>query len=118
MDVKDNFKSLCDKVFSGKTLIISRPKNENIVMISEHVYNEMLIIFLCLINLWKKLKQVILLQKPLQNWRNMKNNRGALKDAPNHCQSKEKLFLDHATYHFSNLIIHSEPGSPVNLSYS
>lgn len=42
MDVRDNFKSLCDKVFGGETLIISRPKNENIVMISETEYNEML----------------------------------------------------------------------------
>ena len=33
MDVRDNFKSLCDKVFNGETLIISRPKNENIVML-------------------------------------------------------------------------------------
>ena len=41
IDVRDNFKSLCDKVFNGETLIISRPKNENIVMISEHEYNEM-----------------------------------------------------------------------------
>ena len=42
MDVRDNFKSLCDKVFSGETLIISRPKNENVVMLSEHEYNEMM----------------------------------------------------------------------------
>ena len=42
MDVRDNFKSLCDKVFSGETLIISRPKNENVVMLSEKEYNEML----------------------------------------------------------------------------
>ncbi len=35
MDVRDNFKALCDKVFNGETLIISRPKNENIVMLSE-----------------------------------------------------------------------------------
>ena len=42
MDVRDNFKSLCDKVFGGETLIISRPKNENIVMISEAEYSEML----------------------------------------------------------------------------
>ena len=28
MDVRDNFKSLCDKVFNGETLIISRPKNQ------------------------------------------------------------------------------------------
>ena len=42
MDVRDNFKSLCDKVFNGETLIISRPKNENIVMLSEAEYNEMM----------------------------------------------------------------------------
>jgi antitoxin YefM len=42
MDVRDNFKSLCDKVFHGETLIISRPKNENVVMLSEHEYNEMM----------------------------------------------------------------------------
>lgn len=42
MDVRDNFKSLCDKVFNGETLIISRPKNENVVMLSESEYNEML----------------------------------------------------------------------------
>ena len=33
MDVRDNFKSLCNKVFHGETLIISRPKNENVVML-------------------------------------------------------------------------------------
>lgn len=41
-DVRDNFKKLCDKVFQGETLIISRPKNENIVMVSESEYNDML----------------------------------------------------------------------------
>lgn len=42
MDVRDNFKKLCDRVFNGETLIVSRPKNENIVMLSEKEYNEML----------------------------------------------------------------------------
>lgn len=42
MDVRDNFKSLCDKVFNGETLIISRPKNENVVMLSEAEYNEIM----------------------------------------------------------------------------
>ena len=42
MDVRDNFKSLCDKVQNGETLIISRPKNENVVMLSEFEYNEMM----------------------------------------------------------------------------
>ena len=42
MDVRDNFKKLCEKVFNGETLIISRPKNENIVMLSEAEYNEIM----------------------------------------------------------------------------
>lgn len=42
MDVRDNFKSLCDKVFNGEVLIISRPKNENVVMLSLNEYNDML----------------------------------------------------------------------------
>ena len=42
MDVRENFKSLCDKVFNGETLIISRPKNENVVMLSESEYNEIM----------------------------------------------------------------------------
>ena len=42
MDVRDNFKVFCEKAFGGETLFISRPKNENVVMISEKEYNEML----------------------------------------------------------------------------
>ena len=39
---KEDFISLCDKVFRGETLIVSRPKNENIVMMSESEYNEIM----------------------------------------------------------------------------
>ena len=42
MDVRDNFKALCEKVFGGEILIVSRPKNENIVMMSEKEYNEIM----------------------------------------------------------------------------
>ena len=42
MDVRDNFKKLCDMVFRGETLVISRPRNENVVMVSESEYNEMM----------------------------------------------------------------------------
>lgn len=42
MDVRENFKTLCDKVFNGETLIISRPRNENVVMLSETEYNEIM----------------------------------------------------------------------------
>ena len=41
MNVRDNFKNFCDRVFQGETLIISRPKNENVVMLSESKYNDM-----------------------------------------------------------------------------
>ena len=42
MDVRENFKALCDKVFHGETMVVSRPKNENIVMMSENKYNEIM----------------------------------------------------------------------------
>ena len=42
MDVRENFKALCDRVFHGETLIVSRPKNENVVIISETAYNELI----------------------------------------------------------------------------
>ena len=39
-DLKKNFKTLCDQVFLGEVVIISRPKNENVVLISEKEYAE------------------------------------------------------------------------------
>ena len=39
-DLKNNFKSLCDQVYRGEIYIISRPKNENVVMISEKEFAE------------------------------------------------------------------------------
>ncbi len=41
MDVRDNFKHWCNQVTNGETLIVSRPKNENVVIVSEKEYNEM-----------------------------------------------------------------------------
>lgn len=41
IDIRNNFNIFCDKVFGGETLIISRPKNENVVMISENEYNRL-----------------------------------------------------------------------------
>lgn len=60
MDVRENFKSLCDKVFRGETLIVSRPKNENIVMMSESEYNE--IIHLSTDLMQKNIKRIVLSQ--------------------------------------------------------
>lgn len=42
MDIRDNFKDICDKVFKGEPVVVSRPKNENVVIISESEYNNML----------------------------------------------------------------------------
>ncbi len=42
MDVRDGFKLYCDKVYRGETILISRPHNENIVMISLDEYNLLL----------------------------------------------------------------------------
>lgn len=41
MDVRDNFKEWCNKVINGETLIVSRPKNENVVIVSEEEYNNL-----------------------------------------------------------------------------
>ena len=41
MDVRENFKEWCNKVIGGETLIVPRPKNENVVTVSEKEYNEM-----------------------------------------------------------------------------
>jgi len=35
----DSFKRICDMVADGETIIVSRPHNQNIVVISEHEYN-------------------------------------------------------------------------------
>jgi len=41
VNVRDNFKEWCDKIIMGETLVVSRPRNENIYMISEAEYNEL-----------------------------------------------------------------------------
>lgn len=41
IDMRNNFKSFCDRAFCGETIIVSRPKNENVVLISENEYNEL-----------------------------------------------------------------------------
>lgn len=39
VNVRDNFKEWCDKISKGETVVISRPRNENIYMINETEYN-------------------------------------------------------------------------------
>ncbi len=38
-NIRDNFKEWCDRISLGETVVISRPRNENIYMISEAEYN-------------------------------------------------------------------------------
>ncbi len=38
-NVRDNFKEWCDKINMGETVVVSRPQNKNIYMISEAEYN-------------------------------------------------------------------------------
>lgn len=39
VNVRDHFKEWCDKISKGETVVISRPRNENIYMINEAEYN-------------------------------------------------------------------------------
>ena len=39
VNIRDNFKEWCDKISMGENVVISRPRNENIYMISEAEYN-------------------------------------------------------------------------------
>ena len=40
-NVKTDFKNICNRVYQGEIFVISRPRNENIVMISEREYSEL-----------------------------------------------------------------------------
>ena len=39
--LREELKNICEKVVSGETVIVSRPNNRNIVMVSEGEYNHM-----------------------------------------------------------------------------
>ena len=41
-DFIDNFNVYCEKVYDGEVLTVSRPKNENIIMMSESEYNKIM----------------------------------------------------------------------------
>lgn len=41
IDVKNNFKEICSKIINGEIIMLSRPKNQNVVMLSEAEYNEL-----------------------------------------------------------------------------
>ncbi len=39
--IRDNFKSVCDQVVGGEIVFVSRPNNENVVVLSERDFNNM-----------------------------------------------------------------------------
>lgn len=41
VNIRDNFKEWCDRISGGETVVISRPQNKNIYMISEAEYNSL-----------------------------------------------------------------------------
>ena len=41
MDLRNDFKRVSDLINSGETILISRPHNENLVVLSEREYNEL-----------------------------------------------------------------------------
>ena len=41
MDLRNDFKRISDLISSGETVLISRPHNENLVVLSEREYNEL-----------------------------------------------------------------------------
>ena len=42
VELRDNFKQICEGVTAGDTVIITRPKGQNVVLVSEKVFNAML----------------------------------------------------------------------------
>ena len=42
LDFRSNLKKYMDSAFQGKLVVIARPKNENVVMVSEKVYSDLI----------------------------------------------------------------------------
>ena len=42
MEVRSNFKSFCEQAYNGETIAISRKRNENVILLSEREYNDLL----------------------------------------------------------------------------
>ena len=41
IDLRNNFKKVSDLIFSGEKVLIARPRNRNLVVLSENEYNEL-----------------------------------------------------------------------------
>ena len=85
VNVRDNFKEWCDKISMGETVVISRPRNENIYMINEAEYNalqkakqsETLNILLRLMKAWHSLNVGKLYRLRWKNYKQWKPRTGS-----------------------------------------
>ena len=41
VDLRNDFKRVSNLIYSGETVLIARPRNENLVILSEKEYNEL-----------------------------------------------------------------------------
>ena len=41
-DLTQDFRKIAERVTNGETIVVSRPRNENIVLITEKAYNELI----------------------------------------------------------------------------
>jgi len=41
-DIIQDFKRVADRIIQGETVVVSRPRNENLVIITEQEYNELI----------------------------------------------------------------------------
>lgn len=59
-ELRDNLKMFCDMVTGGETVIVSRPYNQNVVVLSERGYNEML-------KAWENASYLAKIEKSIQD---------------------------------------------------
>lgn len=41
-DVRSNFKEWCNRITNGEIITVSRPKNQNVIMMSESEYHDIM----------------------------------------------------------------------------
>ena len=62
-DLTQNFKEIANQVIAGEIVVVARPKNENIVLITEKEYNDL-----------NKSRKELVLERFRKNMHNMQNN--------------------------------------------
>ncbi|MDR2006521.1 MAG: type II toxin-antitoxin system Phd/YefM family antitoxin [Acidaminococcales bacterium] len=65
--LRDKFKEICDMAVNGETIIVSRPHNQNVVVLSETAYNK-------LEKAQKNAEYLIMIEKSIQELEDGKEN--------------------------------------------